>query len=169
MELTVLSTVTRIYKSLQRLTAVPGINAPRPLIDSIAFLSAFSLLFSASGAVAFFAYYFPEYFEVVIEKPSTFYGWLEITITLLLAGYVEEGIFRYLLPNILRNLGARPLSGALFSQTFFAFFHQYEGVYGVIYAGIAGLLLLWVLRRTGSLHGTALAHAAYNILVYFFA
>jgi membrane protease YdiL (CAAX protease family) len=138
-------------------------------MHGIAFLSAFSLLFFASGVVAFFAYYFPEYFEVVIEKPSTFYGWVEITITLLFAGYVEEGIFRYLLPNILRNLGARPLAAALFSQGIFALFHQYEGIYGVIYAGIAGLLLLWVLRRTASLHGTALAHAAYNILVYFFA
>jgi membrane protease YdiL (CAAX protease family) len=169
MELTALSTVTRIYNRLQRLTAVPGINAPRPLIDSIAFLFAFSLLFSASGAVAVFAYYFPEYFEIVIEKPSTFYGWLEITITLLLAGYVEEGIFRYLMPNILRNLGARPLAAALFSQVIFAFFHQYEGIYGVIYAGVAGLLLLWVFRRTVSLHGVALAHFSYNILVYLFA
>ena len=168
MELIALSTITRICSGLKRLAAVPGINAPRPF-DIIAFLFAFTLLFSSSGVIAFIAYYFPEYLEPVIEKPSTFYGWLEITITLLLAGYAEEGVFRYLLPNVLQNLGARPLAAALFSQSFFALFHQYEGIYGVIYAGIAGFILLTVLRRTESLHGVALAHFSYNILVYFFA
>jgi len=53
----------------------------------------------------------------------------------------------------------------VFSVILFAVCHIYEGPWGFLNAVISGAIFGFVFLRYNSLHGIAVAHALYNILI----
>jgi membrane protease YdiL (CAAX protease family) len=107
--------------------------------------------------------------EFSITKLEGVAAWTGIVLLCLFTGYWEEGLFRLYFLTIGNRAGIRNFVSVLASSLVFAFCHSYEGILGMVNAGIAGILLSAVFLKTRSYHGLALAHALYNILAYVLA
>jgi membrane protease YdiL (CAAX protease family) len=128
--------------------------------------------------------------EPPLGSPDTAAGWLAVCISCLTTGCLEESFFRFYLIDRFKNVadtesaagspaglgGSGDTTNAggfvravLVSSALFAICHTYEGVWGVVNAFISGCLLCVMLNRRKSLYGIALAHGAYNALVYVFS
>jgi membrane protease YdiL (CAAX protease family) len=89
-------------------------------------------------------------------------------------GCLEEGYFRYYLPQRIRQIreeqGLIPAYPDavpfLVSALIFAFCHAYEGPWGFTNALLAALALSVIYAKSLSFPGIALAHGLYNIFVY---
>ena len=104
-----------------------------------------------------------------IEGPYNFTGWLVIILACLGAGYLEELYFRYYLLSGLQKTIPRTAVRVIFSVALFALLHMHDGFWGILNAAVAGLFLSALFLKFRSLHGLALAHAGYNVFVYFMA
>jgi len=102
-----------------------------------------------------------------IEGPYNFIGWLIVILACLGTGYLEEIYFRYYLLSRLEKAVPRTAVRVIFSTALFALCHMHDGLWGVLNAAIAGLFLSALFLKFRSLHGIALAHAGYNMFVYF--
>jgi membrane protease YdiL (CAAX protease family) len=100
-----------------------------------------------------------------LEAPSSAAGWAVVFLSCLSTGYLEETYFRYYLLSRFAAPGVKFLA-VLCSTALFALCHFYEGLWGVLNAFFAGLLLALVYLRYGALHGIAWAHGVYNAIVY---
>ncbi|MDR0639758.1 MAG: CPBP family intramembrane metalloprotease [Spirochaetaceae bacterium] len=107
--------------------------------------------------------------EFTLTKPEGAAAWTGIALLCLFTGYWEEGLFRVYFLTICGRAGIKTLVAVLSSSLVFAFCHSYEGIPGIVNAGVAGILLSIIYLKTGSYHGPALAHALYNILAYILA
>jgi len=103
----------------------------------------------------------------VIEGPHTLIGWAVVVLACLGTGYLEEIYFRYYLLTKLENTIPQAAVRVLFSTALFTISHIHYGPWGLLNAAIAGLFLSALFLRYRSLHGIALAHAGYNMFVYF--
>jgi len=103
----------------------------------------------------------------VIEGPHTLAGWAAVVLACLGTGYLEEIYFRYYLLTKLESTIPRAAVRVLFSTALFAVSHIHYGPWGLLNAAIAGLFLSVLFLRYKSLHGIALAHAGYNMFVFF--
>jgi membrane protease YdiL (CAAX protease family) len=102
----------------------------------------------------------------VIRPPSDPVTWLILCISCMATGYLEESFFRFYLLSkydapLIKHVHAVIISVLLFSAC-----HVYEGPWGILNAAIAGLVLAFIFLRFKSLHGIAVSHGLYNILVY---
>ena len=102
-----------------------------------------------------------------IEGPYNFWGWLVVVLACLGTGYLEELYFRQYLLSRMEPAIPRTAVRVLFSTALFALCHIHYGPWGVLNAAIAGLFLSALFLKFRSLHGVALAHAGYNMFVYF--
>jgi membrane protease YdiL (CAAX protease family) len=98
--------------------------------------------------------------------PQTFVSWVILSFSCLSTGYLEESFFRFYLLSRKEEMGLGPYQAVLFSTLMFSFCHAYEGPWGFLNAAISGVILAFVFLRFRSLHGIAIAHALYNMLVY---
>jgi len=103
----------------------------------------------------------------VIEGPYTLTGWVVVVLACLGTGYLEEIYFRYYLLTKLEKIIPRTAVRVLFSTALFAIAHIHYGPWGLLNAAVAGLFLSALFLRYKSLHGIALAHAGYNMFVFF--
>ncbi len=91
-----------------------------------------------------------------------------VAITSLLTGYREELFFRaYMLPR-LRQAGVAFPGAVLVSTALFAVGHLYQGLLGLAFAAVIGVILALAFRRRRSVHPIGLAHAGYNFLTLVF-
>ncbi len=91
-----------------------------------------------------------------------------VAITSLLTGYREELFFRaYMLPR-LRQAGVKFPTAVAVSTALFAIGHLYQGVLGVVFAAMIGVVMAIAFRLRPSVHPIGLAHAAYNLLTLVF-
>jgi membrane protease YdiL (CAAX protease family) len=107
--------------------------------------------------------------DFILVKPEGIIEWIKIAGFCLLIGYWEEGFFRMYFLSVCSRVKIQKYISVLFSTLVFAFCHNYEGIPGMINAGIAGVLLSVIYLKTESYHGIALAHTSYNILAYILA
>jgi membrane protease YdiL (CAAX protease family) len=98
--------------------------------------------------------------------PGSVPQWLAAGAACISTGYFEETYFRLYLLTRFRDLGLSPVRGVCLSTLLFSFCHIYEGPWGTLNAGAAGIFLSLLFIKQGSLHGIAWAHGAYNMLVY---
>lgn len=102
-----------------------------------------------------------EFVGALVRRANWFeFGVLAIVLTVLPA-MVEEGIFRGLVLGSLDELG--PLAALVFSALAFGAFHL-DVAQGVATA-ILGLGFGFIVQSTGSLLGSMVAHAIYNLFV----
>jgi membrane protease YdiL (CAAX protease family) len=100
-----------------------------------------------------------------IETPSGA-GWLVMILSCVSTGYLEESFFRFYLHRKLEDRGVPQGRIVIISVLLFSICHVYEGPWGCLNAVLAGFLLSFTFIRFRSLHGVALAHGLYNVLVY---
>ena len=103
----------------------------------------------------------------LIEGPHTLAGWAVVLLACLGTGYLEEIYFRYYLLTRLEKTIPQTAVRVFFSTALFAVSHIHYGPWGLLNAAIAGLFLSALFLRYRSLHGIALAHAGYNMFVFF--
>lgn len=90
-------------------------------------------------------------------------------LSLLSVGYMEELFFRAYAMTRLQQLGVSPRTAVLVSALLFSVGHLYQGVQGVLFALLAGLLLGGLYLRRNSVHPLALGHGIYNYLGLLFS
>ena len=79
----------------------------------------------------------------------------------------KHGVSVQLMKRLKREeMGLGPHRAILISTLLFASCHIYEGPWGFLNAALSGIVLAYVFLRFRSLHGIAIAHALYNIVVY---
>jgi membrane protease YdiL (CAAX protease family) len=89
-----------------------------------------------------------------------------LVISCISTAYLEESFFRFYLLSKREEMGIGPHRAVLLSTLLFSICHVYEGPWGFLNAALSGMVLAFVFLRFRSLHGIALAHALYNVLVY---
>jgi len=104
--------------------------------------------------------------QITLKSPSTVIEWIVLSITCLLAAYLEESYFRYYLLTKRDEFNLSSASALALSVTMFSICHIYEGPWGFMNALISGTTLGFVFLRYTSLHGIAIAHTLYNISIY---
>jgi membrane protease YdiL (CAAX protease family) len=89
-----------------------------------------------------------------------------MTVSCVVAAYLEEGFFRMLLYERLLVSGLKKPLAILVASLLFAVCHLWEGLWGVAGAFLSGLFLALLFERKKSLNLAAFGHALYNIIVY---
>jgi membrane protease YdiL (CAAX protease family) len=107
--------------------------------------------------------------RIHLERPAGLSAWTLTILSCLSTGYLEESFFRYYLYKKLTLFGLNAPRFILVSTALFSICHIYEGPWGTMNACFAGLLLALTFARFRTLHGIALAHGCYNLLVYILA
>jgi membrane protease YdiL (CAAX protease family) len=145
-----------------------GETIPRPGSgDLFAFLLVFPALILTGICVSRVAALFPGIpggFK--IEGPQGIAGFFAVFFSCISTGYLEEGYFRYYLGEKLGEFGLGPRAFLLISTVLFSLCHLYEGPWGTMNSLLAAVILALAYIRFRGLHGIALAHGFYNIVVY---
>jgi membrane protease YdiL (CAAX protease family) len=102
----------------------------------------------------------------MILPPQTVVSWCILVISCLSTGYLEESYFRFYLLSKREEMGLGPHRAVVVSTLLFSFCHIYEGPWGFLNAAISGIVLCVIFLRFRSLHGIAVAHALYNIMIF---
>jgi len=103
-----------------------------------------------------------------LNSPSTAAGWVILCLSCISAAYLEESYFRYYLLTKRDELHLNASSALVLSTALFSICHIYEGPWGVLNAALSGAFLCFIFLRFNSLHGIAIAHGLYNILIFMF-
>ena len=101
--------------------------------------------------------------------PENAVSWIILGFSCLTTAYLEESYFRFYLLTKRVEMGISPYRIVVISTLMFSVCHAYAGPWGFLNAAFSGAVLAIVFLRFRSLHGIALAHALYNILVYTFS
>lgn len=102
------------------------------------------------------------------NSPGTL-AYILSAFSLLSVGYMEELFFRSYAISRLERLGLSSGLAILVSAVLFALGHVYQGVRGVLFALLAGLLLGYLFGRIRRIHPLALGHGVYNYLGLLFS
>jgi membrane protease YdiL (CAAX protease family) len=98
--------------------------------------------------------------------PGDAVSWVILVFSCLSTAYLEESFFRFYLLSRRAEMGIGPNRAVLISVLLFSVCHIYAGPWGFLNAALSGVVLAFVFLKFRSLHGIAVAHAMYNILVY---
>ena len=101
-----------------------------------------------------------------IQSPQNLPSWIIVFLSCMGIGYLEESFFRYYLLNKLEKQVPGKAKRVFCTIILFSICHLYAGPWSVLNAAIAGLILAIIFLRYRSIHGLAIAHGAYNFLVY---
>jgi len=104
--------------------------------------------------------------QSALFTPNNSAEWIILCINCILMAYLEESYFRFYLLSRRQELNLSPTSALVLSVSLFSLCHIYEGPWGFLNAVVSGTFLAFIFLRYNSLHGIAIAHALYNIIVY---
>lgn len=159
---------------------VPETKKQKSVKKIITFLTWFSISLGilmliyalAEGIYLLFPNKLPSIQGISPSLPSGFYGFANLFLTLLVASFFEEVLYRQFLPETL-SLFIGEKRWALILMEFlvaliFAFSHRYEGILAVLVAFLSGIMLRVCRKKTGSVYAGFLAHLIYNSLMVLF-
>jgi len=143
-----------------------GITLPgkRDLLPAAAALPALILIGITISVVSRFFTEIPSGSRFL--PPQNLVSWGILVVSCISTAYLEESFFRFYLLSKREEMGLGPHRAVLFSALLFSICHIYEGPWGFLNAALSGVLLAFLFLRYRSLHGIAVAHALYNVLVY---
>jgi len=104
--------------------------------------------------------------EPIITSPSSPAGWITLSVYCLFSAYLEESYFRFYLLSKKDEFRLSAPFALILSALLFGICHIYEGFFGFLNALLCGLLLGSIFLKYRTLHGIAIAHAAYNITAF---
>ncbi|TVR56079.1 MAG: CPBP family intramembrane metalloprotease [Spirochaetaceae bacterium] len=141
-----------------------GLSWPR-LRDAIAAILAIIVLAVAAVAYLSLAPGETERFTVTAHGVVPWISVFLAVVIAIAAAYREEFLYRVYIVRRFAEAGYTPFAAVAFGAIVFGAAHLSQGVAAAVYATILGAALSVVYIVTGSLHGLAIAHAAYNISV----
>lgn len=124
--------------------------------------------------------------QVFVENPQGFFDFLICIFNLLFAAFFEEVIYRFYIPFGIKNFLFRKVfdenqskSYTIFEKSIllfieivtmliFSFSHKYLGIFSVVNAAVAHLVLRFSFIRSKSLIPSTLAHFFYNFVSLMF-
>jgi len=134
--------------------------------DLISGLITFPFLLLTGFAIAYLSSYIDGTATVKLVVPSSAAQWIVLCIICILAAYLEESFFRFYLLSRRQEMNMSAASALIFSVILFSVCHVYEGPWGFLNAVISGTFLGFMFLRYNSIHGIAVAHGLYNIVIY---
>lgn len=87
-----------------------------------------------------------------------------LLLTCLITGYTEEIFFRGYLLSLLEKEGAGKIPALLISSLLFSAGHGYEGLPGILFSFLSGVILSLLFYSKRNLHSLSLGHGLYNFL-----
>lgn len=152
--------LTRI-KPLKSWGIVPGKK------DIVSGFVAFSCLFITGIMIAFISSYISgTYAQTTLRSPSTVHGWIILCFSCISAAYLEESYFRFFLLSRRDELKLSDTQALAVSAALFSICHIYGGPWAFLNAALSGAFLGIIFLRYQAIHGIAVAHGIYNIMVY---
>lgn len=130
----------------------------------------FSILFCISLFIKFFSMVIPvNNFSNVdtVVLPQTFVSWIFCILKFVFAAFFEETIYRFYLPEALLNFFEKKRNSIwieIIVTLLFALAHIYLGVFAVINAVLAHVVLRITFIKSKSIIPGFLAHFFYNII-----
>jgi len=104
--------------------------------------------------------------QTAFPAPSSITEWIILCFSLMCAAYLEESFFRFYLLSGRQEMNLNAPSALAFSVLLFSVCHIYEGPWGFLNSVISAVILGFIFLRYQSLHGIAVAHGFYNIIIY---
>jgi len=130
----------------------------------------FCLLFCILLLTQGVAYFFNEENSIKIEKPQNFICWIYCILNFIFAAFYEESIYRLFLPEILRDFSSKLNKKLIYIIIefivclSFAFAHFEYGIFSVLNAMLAHIVLRITFIKTGGIYAGFAAHFLYNLL-----
>lgn len=103
-----------------------------------------------------------------VSVNSSMLTWLMLMVFTVASVFLEELFFRIWLRTRFEEAGLTPTLSAVLSSVLFAFAHYQQGIPGMLQALLAGLLLSWIVCKTGRLVAPLLSHVLFNAAVWLF-
>jgi membrane protease YdiL (CAAX protease family) len=148
-------------KRLREWKIRPGIN------DLISGLITLPCLLITGFAIGFISSHLGgESAQVAVYAPVSRIGWVVLTFSCLFAAYLEETFFRFYLLSRRDELKLDATPAMLLSVVLFSLCHIYEGPWGFLNAVLSAVIICYIYLRYQALHGVAIAHGLYNIIVF---
>ena len=132
-----------------------------------------SLLFCVALFIKFFSS-LPAFYqeaEIQVSRPDSLLAWAFCLLNFFSAAFYEEIIYRFYLTDALYSLISRKAKARFwlyFAEVFaglcFAAAHLYLGVFSVINAAFAHVILRLCYKKTGSIWPGVTAHFIYNVI-----
>jgi membrane protease YdiL (CAAX protease family) len=142
-----------------------GIGPPRKK-DLFAAVICLPGLLLTAFIIAFISPYFGETpGQTMLYPPFSVLFWIILSVSCISTGYLEESFFRFYLLSRREELKLSDAAALLVSVAAFSICHIYEGPWGFLNSVLSGILLSFIFLRYKSLHGIALAHGLYNMIV----
>lgn len=98
------------------------------------------------------------------DIPYPFWKWIDLSAGLLMAGILEEVVFRGYFFTFLRQYSFRPSVCILFSAVAFGMIHWSGGVHQIILTSAVGAVFMLVYLRTASLPAVIMSHFIVNFV-----
>lgn len=135
-------------------------------------LISFGILLSVSLFVKFISVLFPvKQVQMNVILPSSVVSWIFCLLNFLFAAFYEEIVYRMYFPDGLIDLLQHLITGKklniiceIAGCLVFALAHIYMGVYAVINAFFAHIVLRFCYKKCGSIWYGFAAHFAYNVV-----
>lgn len=135
-------------------------------------LFTFCLLFCSSLFIKFFSVLFTTgENSLFVKMPESFMGWFFCLLNFFLASFYEEVLYRMYFPDALGRLFENLISWKYLWIVFeivgalvFAFAHLYMGIFSVINALLAHIILRVSFKKCGSIWPCIISHFAYNVI-----
>ena len=104
-----------------------------------------------------------------IAFPSGLFGFLNFISGVVFASFFEEVIYRFYLPEALKDFSINPKLSVLcetITVILFAAGHIYLGLFGFLNALVSGAALRFCVKKTCSVFPAFIVHAIYNFLTF---
>ena len=97
------------------------------------------------------------------------YGWVmgfDLIVGLALTAVAEELVYRKLMVDVIQTYTERPIAVYLTSAAIFALLHANQGTVSAANAFVAGIVLMFLYRWSGSIATAMIAHYFANLLFF---
>ena len=137
------------------------------IINYLLFLPQLGIILAFSFLLKFASVYFKLGTEHSILLPFGVFEWFCCLLQFFAAAFYEEVLYRFYLPEQLLNFTKSKALGFIFeiiSLLFFAFAHLYLGVFSVINAAFAHIVLRFCFKKNGCIGSLIASHFLYNVI-----
>lgn len=136
-----------------------------PFTTTFGILLFISFIFKAISLLAF------ENDSSLVIKPDNFTTWFFAILSFILSAFLEEVIYRFYCPLIFKKFLSKIKNNKIvfilsegFALILFAFAHYYLGIFSVINAALAHIILRICFAKTKDILPGFISHSLYNVI-----
>ncbi|MBR1638724.1 MAG: CPBP family intramembrane metalloprotease [Treponema sp.] len=139
-----------------------------PVIYTVCLLFCFSLFIKFFSTLPYFS---SAAASISVKTPDSLPAWIFCILNFLFAAFYEEIIYRFYLPDALYALISRRCTKTfvliiceVFAALTFAAAHLYLGIFSVINAALAHIVLRLCYKKSGKIWPAVCSHFIYNVI-----